>query len=174
MTTTLGAHATAASWLSDPLRSTLRYAELLAEDIPAESFHDMPHPTMNHPAFCFGHLSLYPDKVLKLLGKNELVVEKEGWAELFDAPAPCVSQDGRYPGKEEIMAHFIHRNQTLLELLPQTTDDVFRRQNPFEGRFREMFPTIGSAVNFIVNSHNMLHLGQVSAWRRAVGLPAVM
>jgi hypothetical protein len=33
-----------------------------------------------------------------------------------------------------------------------------------------MFPTVGGAVNFLCGGHNMMHLGQISTWRRAAGL----
>ena len=35
---------------------------------------------------------------------------------------------------------------------------------------RAYFPTVGSMVVFIMTSHEMDHLGQVAAWRRAAGL----
>jgi hypothetical protein len=43
-----------------------------------------------------------------------------------------------------------------------------------EGRIKEIFPFVGLAINFMLNNHNMMHVGQVSAWRRAMGLPSVM
>jgi hypothetical protein len=43
---------------------------------------------------------------------------------------------------------------------------------PDESR-RERFPTVGAATNFLLNDHLMFHAGQVSAWRRAVGLGSV-
>jgi hypothetical protein len=33
-----------------------------------------------------------------------------------------------------------------------------------------MFPTIGGAVNFLLVGHVQMHLGQVSTWRRVMGL----
>jgi hypothetical protein len=37
-----------------------------------------------------------------------------------------------------------------------------------------MCPTIGAVANFLLSAHHMMHLGQVSAWRRAVGLGSVL
>jgi hypothetical protein len=36
---------------------------------------------------------------------------------------------------------------------------------------RDLFPTIGAAINFYLIGHVQVHLGQISAWRRGMGLP---
>lgn len=164
----------AAAYFADPLRVSIGYGELLVKDIPAAKFAHMPHPAMNHPAFCIGHLCLYPNRVLTLIGKPQLIVEKPGWPELFKAGVACVEQDGRYPSKDELVAVYLERYRTVCDAIGDVDEEVFARENPTEGRFRQMFPTVGGAVNFMLNNHHMTHLGQISAWRRAVGLPGVM
>jgi len=158
----------------DGMNIAVRYAEMLVQDIPAEQFAHMPHPSMNHPAFCIGHLSLYPDKALALLGHGEKAVEKPGYAALFEASATCEDDPDRYPPKDEIVAHYFDRHRALGDVLPEVAESMLCRPYPGEGRPARMFRTIGSAVNFYSNGHNMMHLGQISAWRRAVGLPSVM
>lgn len=160
--------------IADCLRVTLNYADMLVKDIPEDKFAHMPHENMSHPAFCIGHQAMYPNRVLTMIGRDDLVEQKPGYAELFEANATCVEQDGRYPQKDEIIAHYHERHQKLLDALPDVPESVFQQENPAEGRMRKMFPTIGGVTNFYVNNHNMLHLGQISAWRRAVGLGPVM
>ena len=150
------------------------YAELLAKDIPADKFAHMPMPNFNHPAFCFGHLSLYPNRILNLLGKPELVKEKPGWDELFKAGVPCVEGTGQYPAKQEIVDHFVERYRAAARVVGETSDTALSLPNPIEGRMREVFPLVGNAVLFMMTSHAMMHLGQVSMWRRTIGLPGVM
>jgi len=163
-----------ADFIMPTLDRVLGYAPLLAKDIPARQFAHMPHPNMNHPAFCFGHLSLYPDRLLGMLGRADLAQEKAGWQDLFKAGVACVEQDGRYPDKDEIVNGFMDRHAVLRDVLPIVDDEVFARPNPIEGRMRELFPTVGAATTFMLGAHNMMHLGQVSAWRRAMGLPSAM
>jgi folate-binding protein YgfZ len=56
----------------------------------------------------------------------------------------------------------------------RTLDDaVFARENPNE-KVRSRFPTVGTAIAFMLTSHVMMHFGQVSAWRRCYGLPSAM
>lgn len=165
---------TTADYFLAPFRRNLGYADLLVRDIPADVFAHKPAPTLNHPAFNIGHLSLYPNRIFTMLSRSDLVVEKPGFSDLFKAGSPCVEQDGRYPHKDEILAYFRERHAAVAEYISQVGEDVWQRENPIEGRLRELFPLVGMGVNFMLNNHMMSHLGQVSAWRRVMGLPSVM
>lgn len=158
----------------DGLNVGLRYAEMLVKDIPAGQFADMPHPSMNHPAFCLGHLTLYPDKALDLVGLSEHKAEKPGYAELFEANATCRDDAELYPPKDDIVDAFLDRHRAIQKHLPAIDESTLQQPVPGQGQSAKMFQTIGSAVNFYMTGHLMLHLGQISAWRRAVGLPSVM
>ena len=49
----------------------------------------------------------------------------------------------------------------------------FAEPHPDEGT-RKYFPTVGDMIIFLMTSHEMDHLGQIAAWRRAMGLgPAI-
>ena len=169
MTTTATSAGTGAL-IASSLALTLRYAEDLVGSIPAERFCEMPTKDMNHPAFCVGHLAIYANRVLEMTGRADLKIAMPFGDEHFKNGAPCVAQDGRYPSKEVICDTFFKGWRTVLAALPSVDDAVFSRENPAEGRFKEMFPTVGGAVNFLAGGHNMMHLGQVSTWRRAAGL----
>ena len=54
-------------------------------------------------------------------------------------------------------------------LIEQAEDEVFQQQNPNEA-MREKFATIGAMHGFYVGGHFMMHMGQMSAWRRMAGL----
>ena len=158
----------------DCLKLCTGYGEMLTKDIPADQFAHMPHPTMNHPAFCIGHLAIYPNRVLEFVGHADRIVPKDGYEDLFKAGVDCVDDPGRYPGKDELMAYYVDRHTVVAEILPDVPAEVFTQPNPVEGRFSEMVPTIGAAVNFLMTAHHMVHLGQLSSWRRAMNLPSVM
>ncbi len=38
-------------------------------------------------------------------------------------------------------------------------------------RFRKLMPTLGDGMTFLLTGHFWMHLGQLSAWRRACGMP---
>ncbi|MBM4112499.1 MAG: DinB family protein [Phycisphaerae bacterium] len=156
------------------LRLALGYAAKLVADVPADRFAHMPAPKVNHPAFNIGHLAIYPERVLEVVGRRELAAPDERFVELFKAGTPCVEQDGRYPAKDEIMKRFNGRWELVAATLPEIPDERFAEANPLEGRMRELLPTIGAMVNFLCGSHLQMHLGQVSVWRRLMGLGPVI
>ena len=91
---------------------------------------------------------------------------------VFSKDANCIDDpDGTiYPPMAEITNYFQVGHQTLVEALRSTSDTVFQKPNPAEGRMAELFPTLGSLHNFYCSGHLMVHLGQMSAWRRMYGL----
>jgi hypothetical protein len=163
-----------ADYFADCLQVCLMYGRLLVEDIPAEHFCLLPRANMNHPAFLLGHITLTTDRALVAIGRPELGVAPEGYAELFENGRECVDVAGRYPSKDEMVAYYGQRHEQAMEALRRTGEQVFQRENPAPGRLREMFPTTGAMVNFAVNCHHMGHLGQISAWRRVMGMGPVL
>jgi hypothetical protein len=85
-----------------------------------------------------------------------------------------MEQDGRYPGKDAVLQRYVERYTALADALESVPDEVLQQANPMGGRMTEMLPTIGAAAMFLCGSHLQMHLGQVSAWRRAIGLGSVM
>ena len=162
--------------IADSLHVSLAYAERLLADVPAERFARFAAPggvvvASNHPAFVYGHLGLYAPKVLRLVGHPAPPVP-EHFEIRFSKDATCVDDvDGDlYPGRDEIVDFFREGHRMVTAALRSTADEVFQRPNPAEGRMRDLFPTIGSTQAFYCGGHMMMHLGQVSAWRRMEGL----
>jgi len=130
----------------------------------------------NHPAFVYGHLAIYPMRLLAMMGLDpKPLVVSETYVELFKAGAPCLDDaEGRiYPAMEEIVGHYTRGYAGAIKALREIDDARLLEPNPDEQR-RQFFPTIGHAAVFLLNNHVMMHLGQVSAWRRCWGLPSAM
>ncbi len=58
--------------------------------------------------------------------------------------------------------------QAAIAALEKAEDSVFEQQNPNEG-MRQKFATIGAMHGFYVGGQFMMHMGQMSAWRRMAG-----
>ena len=155
-----------------PLSRTLDYGRSLVKDIDPDRFTEQPHPTMNHPAFCIGHLSLYPARAAAVVGMPDRITNPDSFEPLFKAGVACEPDRGQYPAKGELVDHYVASHETMLSLLDDVPLSALGEPNPLGGRLAEMFPTVGIALNFLLNNHHMVHLGQISAWRRAAGLPA--
>lgn len=158
----------------------LLYAERLLKGIAPGDFARFARPggapvASNHPAFIVGHLGLYPAQVLRLLGEPPgPAAVPEGWEALFKNGVECRddAEGTIYPKMEPLTRWFFGGYRAALAALAQADDAVLRGPNPAEGRMRELLPTVGAVLAFYVAGHTQSHLGQLSAWRRMMGLPA--
>ena len=155
-------------------RFSIFYAQGLAGDIPADRWAEMSIPNSNHPAFNYAHLAIYPNKMFALLGRDDLVVDPFFDSELVNAGSECKDDASIYPTKDEIMPYFTERYEAVCAYVETLTADELGVDNPMEGGFKEKFPTLGSAISFMLNNHIMMHAGQISAWRRSIGLGSAM
>ncbi|GIW98439.1 MAG: hypothetical protein KatS3mg111_1772 [Pirellulaceae bacterium] len=157
-----------------------RYAHRLIRGIPPERFGRLASPggqvvPSNHPAFVFGHLSLYPSKVLELLKIDSAPIRPPAEFErLFSKDAQCVDDpEGTiYPSMDTIMDTFFRGYESAIAAVRQASDEQLTAPNPVDTPLREICPTLGSMLAFYLTGHVYIHLGQVSAWRRMEGLPA--
>lgn len=158
-------------------RLGLGYAERLLSDVTDEQFAryaNIGDTTVesNHPAFIYGHLSLYAPRVIAQLGgdASELAPSAK-FIELFSKDAKCVDDtDGTiYPPMDEVTSALLGGYRAAADALEAVEDDAFTLENPTEA-MRAKFPTVGAMHAFYVGGHFMLHMGQMSAWRRMMGL----
>lgn len=158
------------------------YAEMLLKDVTPAIFARFASPggkviQSNHPAFVYGHLAMYPHRVMDMLGlpKGATAIP-EGWEGLFKAGVECRDDPSGtiYPKMETIVAFHTAAYAAAMKAIAEASDERLTAPNPAEGRMKEMFPTVGAVCNFIVGSHQMSHFGQVSAWRRCMGLGSAM
>lgn len=167
MTTATNSHHT--EYLVHSLSFTMNYARALLKDVKEDDFAKLPMPNFNHPAFVYGHLAVTANFMLELLGRDDAKIELPFDPEPYTPSATCVEQDGRYSDMDGIVSSCFAAHDAVLEVLPTIDPEVFAQANPVEG-FSNMMPRIGDAITFMCCSHTMMHLGQVSMWRRAMGL----
>ncbi len=161
---------------------TIEFGEVLAKDIDASEFASQ--PTVDgklvdccHPAFVYGHLSLYPSRLVTLAGGDANgFTPPEAWQDLFKAGAECKHDPdcSIYPSKDELLGAYTDWSRAGLAIISAYSHEQFDKPNPAGGTFSEVFPTIGIMSNFLYNNHAMMHFGQVSTWRRVFGLGSAM
>ena len=163
--------------IADSLESAVSYADRLRQDIPHIEAARFARPgghmvSSNHPCFIFGHLSLYPPKVLSQLNQDSLPIPA-GFEKTFDKTATCQDDPNHtvYPSFDDVLAFFSAGHKKLIDTLRVTPNEAFDNPNPAEGPLAERFPTLSSVHAFYCGGHIMSHLGQLSAWRRMQGLP---
>jgi hypothetical protein len=162
---------------------SLWMAEQMLKDVRPEQFARQPRGEggavvrTNTPAFVYGHLSLYPAMMMEMTGNGVPDTSvPDGFQEVFKAGAECRDdpEGNIYPSMEAVTSHFFRSHRAALARIGRMSDQQLTAPNPREGRMKELFLTVGSMLNFSLSAHIMMHLGQISAWRRCMGLGTVM
>jgi hypothetical protein len=154
------------------------YAQRLLAGVEASAFARTPVVggtlvQTNHPAWVFGHLATYPVKIGAMVGiASPALAAPAGFEERFkdgtqslDDPAGTI-----YPAMDVVTKAFFSTHDAMLDAL-EGIDDALLLVETTEEKYRQRFPHVGSRLIFMCNNHVMMHLGQVSAWRRCMGLP---
>lgn len=137
----------------------------------------------NTPRFTVGHLCMASALTVWVLGHPEASRESmaldvpDGYADLFQRMGPA---DRRLPSsvpgvtppsRDALLAELSRQHDRVENALAEVTDDVLNRRLTW--KLSHHLPRIADIVMFQC-LHETLHLGQLAAWRRAMGLPAAM
>jgi uncharacterized damage-inducible protein DinB len=129
----------------------------------------VPGRVMNHAAFVLGHLAWASENGVKFLGEQPAWADE--WRELFGTGATPQADRSRYPAKAALLQRLEEAHGHLAAAVGRATPETLAQPAP--ERMRGRFPTVGSLLLGLMTSHQAGHLGQLSAWRRALGLPSV-
>jgi DinB superfamily len=146
----------------------MQYCRTLVGDIADERMAEQPHAGVNHPAWILGHLALTADGSLARLGAPKALPAE--WATLFAAGSKPSASRSVYPPKDELVRAFEERYQQLRQKAATATAEQLSQPttNP---RAKEVLPTLKELLAFLLTGHVGVHLGQLSSWRRLIGLP---
>ncbi len=131
----------------------------------------------NHPVFVYGHLAIYPQMVMQKLGMDPgATAVPESYNALFMHGVECKDDvDGSiYPSLKEVAMSCGGAYKTLVEVTMELDDELLAKDLKDGDPFKDIFQTYGSMIMFLTHDHCMFHFGQVSTWRRAMGLGSAM
>lgn len=130
----------------------------------------------NHAAFVYGHLAVYPPRIVAMLGGASTAAPAVPgtYEALFKAGVACKDDPHGdvYPPMDEIVRVFLEGQKAAIAAVERMSDADLTRANT-TGAMQDRLPTLGAVVNFLLNDHVMMHMGQVSTWRRCMGLGSV-
>ena len=108
------------------------------------------------------------DGIVEKLGGQKML--PAAWATLFGMGSKPSASRRDYPPKEELARAFEQTYQHLRQKAAAATPEQLAQPttNP---RAKETLPTFRELVAFLLTGHVGVHLGQLSAWRRMIGLP---
>ena len=149
----------------------LRYALALLDDLSDEQMVLRPGGNMNHPAWILGHISLYPPAVLRLLAGEPVADPKDDELFGFAGRGPLDGMSA-YGDKRTMVDRFATGHEQVAQALLAASPEQLL-QPPTLQRWAREYPTVEFMLPDLLLYHESMHIGQISIWRRAAGLPGV-
>lgn len=139
-------------------------------DVAAIDMTAQPNGIMNHPAWVIGHLT----HTCQLLGGVVGIPEwlPGDWAERYGTGSVPVSHVAMYETKDEALAILGDAQSRMTQAVERLDDSRLDQPFPDES-YLDVFPTVRHALTQVLVGHTANHIGQVSVWRRAMGLPGM-
>jgi hypothetical protein len=143
----------------------------MVEDVPSEQMCRQPGGVVNHAAWQLGHVAFVRTGMVQLLGgAGDLPPE---WAGLFAPGTTPSAAAEKYPPKDVLLERLARAQQRVREAVKSASPADLEKPNPIPS-IRGLFPTVGHLVAGMLTTHDGMHLGQLSVWRRVQGLPRVI
>ncbi|MEN1681023.1 MAG: DinB family protein [Planctomycetota bacterium] len=147
----------------------LAYALALLDDLTDEQMVLRPGGNMNHPSWILGHMAIYHPVVVGML--NGEPVHDAADHELFGFRGKGPVDDlSAYGSKAEQVERFKQGHEDVAQSLLTATPEQLA-QKPTPPRWAEKYPSIAFMLPDLLLHHEGVHIGQLSIWRRAAGLP---
>ena len=124
----------------------------------------------NHPAWTLGHLVFVSQMIGGVAGLEPWLEDE--WANAFGPGSTPVAEALSYPPKEALMSFLNEARSKLTAAVENLDNDTLDRPFP-DPSYKDVFPTIRHALTQVMVAHTAFHVGQISAWRRAMDLSAM-
>lgn len=145
----------------------LEFLRRLVSDLSDEQMVSQPDGVPNHPAWTIGHLVYSCQAMGGELGIPAWLPNV--WETLFTTGSTPVADAVVYPNKETLLKAIEDGRDRLAKAMTSIGAAGLAEPLP-DARYRDRFPTIAHAAIHILSGHTALHLGQLTVWRRALGL----
>ncbi|MEM6257420.1 MAG: DinB family protein [Planctomycetota bacterium] len=149
----------------------LGYGEMLLADIADDDAYKLICEGGVSPAWIIGHLGFVANRILGMCGGDSRV-DTDAWQPLFGGgskPAGDADRE-RYPAWDELKNTWRQGHADLAAIAPAVSAEQLSQPNPNE-QIAQALPTIEDFLGFVLASHDAIHLGQLSTWRRVQGRP---
>ncbi len=146
----------------------VNYARPSIADLGDEHLALEPAPNAKTAGWILAHLCVTGDYVRRKLGSAPMTPKAWGASFAPGTKPSAVASD--YPRMTELRDTFERVYLDLAAVAPTVPVTVLEQVNPLE-LTRDRFPTAGQFFTYIMTGHLGYHLGQLSGWRAAAGLP---
>jgi hypothetical protein len=130
-----------------------------------------PNGILNHPTWVIGHLTHTCQALGGAIGLAEWL--PDDWARRFGTGSTPVADAGLYETKNKMLTMLDDAQARIIEAIDQLDDSSSDDPFPDES-YRVVFPSIRHAITQVLVGHTANHIGQLSVWRKAMGLPPMV
>ncbi|MBU4482767.1 MAG: DinB family protein [Actinomycetia bacterium] len=147
----------------------LRYGLTLFRSTPEDLFFSFPNHKMNHAGWIAGHITLSHRRISIELGVD--ISLPNDWIHLFGMGTQPIADSRRYPQRDELIQAFIDGHSALELAFKNATPEKLNEPNT---KYKpNCYSTIGAIAVHVMITHESVHLGQLCAWRKALGLSRI-
>jgi hypothetical protein len=137
-------------------------------DVDEADMFTQPNGIMNHPAWVIGHLTFACQLLGGVIGLSEWL--PDDWTKRYGIGSVPVNDASLYETKDNLLAILRDAQTRITQTVEQLNESQLDEPFPDES-YLEVFPTIRHALTQVLVGHTANHIGQLSVWRKAQGLP---
>jgi len=143
----------------------------MLRNITDDDFNAIPFGGGNSPNWILGHLTVSNAFSLNLCGKNEPLAQE--WLPIYGPGSTPSNDTSQIASRDVLMTQFKRTCDEVAATVATVTAEFLDtlHQAPF---LRSSLPTNGDLLGHLTTTHIALHIGQLSAWRRARGMESIM
>lgn len=142
------------------------YCRQLLSDISDEEMLLQPSKNVNPPAWLLGHLAICTDFALGILGEEKQLPEE--WMAFFGPGSKPTPDDQPWPTREEMLNAYSAGHKLVDAASHDIKPEQLTQPNPIDFLIKAL-PTSGDLLAHLMTTHESLHLGHLSNWRRQTG-----
>jgi hypothetical protein len=152
-------------------RFVLGLTHKVVEGIEEEQMRTQPAAGINPPIWILGHLAVVLDMGLATAGLTPIC--PAAWGKAFGPNSRLDSIPHGIATKAQIMQKISEAGELLLAKVPQMTEAELAKLRPGQ-LFEKELPSVRDLLENLMFTHHMLHVGQLTVWRRLMNLPSVI
>ena len=137
------------------------------DDVSAPQMVLQPDGNPNHPAWLLGHLSFSCQSFGGEIGLAPWL--SKGWGKRFGMGSTPVADESAYDPKEKALETLLNSQTRLCDAINSLSNAELQRPLP-DKNYEKDLPTTAHAMVQVLVAHSAYHVGQLTLWRRAVGL----
>ena len=141
--------------------------EKMTEDISDSELSQQTAPGTNPPIWILGHLAVSTDYASKTLGIPTAC--PKAWHVDFGPGSTPLKMHDPAPTKDQLMEAIRSGHQRVTDAARNVTAEHLAAPHPVALLRGSPVETVGDLITHLMNTHEAMHIGQLSMWRRLTG-----